>query len=120
MTLSSQVADFFAVLGDRTRIRILGLVYENPLTVNEICEQLGDISLQALSYQLKKLKVHHLIKFEKDLADGRRKLISLKDEHITHILNDAIVHIQGGPACEGSFDCEDSDNLQLLNQMVTP
>ena len=61
-SLSSLVADFFAVLGDRTRIRILGLVYENPLTPNEICDQLGEISLQALSYQLKKLEDHHLIK----------------------------------------------------------
>ena len=118
MTLSSKVADFFGVLGDRTRIRILGLVYEQALTVNEVCEQLGDISLQALSYQLKKLEDHHLIKFENHPTDGRSKLIRLMDEHITHILNDAIVHIQGGPACEGTLDCEDSENLKLL--MVTP
>ena len=118
MTLSSRVADFFAILGDRTRIRILGLVYEKPLTVNEICNHLGDISLQALSYQLKKLEDHHLIKIAKDPTDGRRKLILLMDEHITHILNDAIVHIKGGKECEGTLDCEDSENLKLL--MVTP
>ena len=118
MTLSMQVANFFSILGDRTRIRILGLVYELPLTVNEIRDQLGDISLQALSYQLKKLEDHHLIKIKKDPNDGRRKLILLMDEHVTHILNDAIVHIQGGVECEGTLDCEDSENLKLL--MVAP
>ena len=118
MTLSSPVADFFAILGDRTRIRILGLVYEIPLTVNEIRDQLGDISLQALSYQLKKLEDHHLIKFEDNPNDGRSKYIHLMDAHISHILNDAIIHIQGGKECEGTLDCEDSENLKLL--MVTP
>jgi DNA-binding transcriptional ArsR family regulator len=118
MTLSSQVADFFAILGDRTRIRILGLVYETPLTVNEIRDQLGNISLQALSYQLKKLEDHHLIKFEDNPKDGRSKYIHLMDAHISHILNDAIVHIKGGVECEGTLDCEDNENLKLL--MVTP
>ena len=118
LSLSSQVADFFAILGDRTRIRILGLIYETSLTVNEIRDQLGDISLQALSYQLKKLKDHHLIKFEDNPTDGRSKYVHLMDAHISHILNDAIVHIQGGAECEGTLDCEDNENLKLL--MVTP
>ncbi len=118
MTLSSQVADFFAILGDRTRIRILGLVYETPLTVNEIRDRLGDISLQALSYQLKKLEETHLIKFKDNLKDRRSKYVHLMDAHISHILNDAIVHIQGGAECEGTLNCEDSENLKLL--MVTP
>ncbi len=118
MPLSSQIADFFAILGDRTRIRILGLVYEHSLTVNEICDYLGDISLQALSYQLRKLEEHHLIIFVKDPMDGRRKLIKLADGHINHILNDAIVHIRGGKECEGTLDCDDDENLKLL--MVSP
>ncbi|UYP45338.1 hypothetical protein NEF87_001623 [Candidatus Lokiarchaeum ossiferum] len=117
MPLSSQVADFFATLGDHTRIKILGMVYAYPLTVNEISERLGDMSLPALSYQLRKLEEQHLIKFEKDPKDGRRKLVYLADKHVTHILNDAIVHLKGGKECEGNLECDDTDNLKLL--MVT-
>ena len=114
MTLSSKVADFFAALGDLTRIRILGLIYLDSLTVNEIRDELGGISLQALSYQLKKLEDHQLIKYEKDSKDHRKKYYSLADEHIIHILNDTITHIQSGKNCNGQLDCEDRDNLKLL------
>lgn len=112
--LSNKVAGLFSVLGDITRLRILGMVSRKALTVNEIRDHLGDISLQALSYQLKQLKKHHLIKIRRDDQDGRRKLIYLADKHIAHILNDAIVHIQGGKECEGVLDCEDTEKLKLL------
>ena len=114
MQLSSKMADFFSALGDQTRIRILGLVFNETLTVNEIKAQLGDVTLQALSYQLKKLEEQHLIRHKKDPEDHRKKYYQISDDHVKHILNDTIIHIQGGAECEGMLDCEDSQNLTLL------
>ena len=114
MKLSLKMADFFSALGDQTRIRILGLVFNESLTVNEIKKHLGDISLQALCYQLKKLEEQHLIRHQKDPEDHRKKYYQISDEHVKHILNDTIIHIQGGPECNGMLDCEDSQNLNLL------
>ena len=108
------VADFFSVLGDPTRLQILGWIYSKPKTVNEIRELLGDISLQALSYQLKRLEDLNIITYSKDPDDQRRKYYRLADKHVTHILNDTIAHIIGGPECDGILGCEETKNLQLL------
>ncbi len=117
MSLSSQVADFFSVLGDRNRIRILGLLHQKSLTANEISSKLGGITLPALSYQLKKLEDHHFIKHQKDLQDGRKKYFTIADNHISHILNDAISHIQGGENCEDSLNCEENVE-KMITQVI--
>lgn len=114
MEFASKVADFFSALGDPTRIQILGIVVDHPLTVNEIKANLGDISLQALSYQLKKLEDQHLIRYQRDPEDQRKKSYFLADEHIAHILNDTVLHIRGGENCVGNFECDDYENLRFL------
>ncbi|MHA1521863.1 MAG: ArsR/SmtB family transcription factor [Promethearchaeota archaeon] len=117
-SLSSKVAEFFSVIGDETRVKILGLIDSKPLTVNEIKDQIGkqigEISLQALSYQLKKLEDHNLIRYERNSEDHRKKEYRIADDHVLHILSDTITHIQGGPECSGVLDCEDIENLNLL------
>lgn len=117
-TLANKVAAFFSAFGDETRIRILGLVFEHPLTVNEIKDKLGDISLQSLSYQLRKLEDQNLIRYKRDNNDHRKKSYFLADQHIVHILNDAILHIKGGSECNGNFDCEDPENLRQLKVVI--
>ncbi|MHA1648276.1 MAG: ArsR/SmtB family transcription factor [Promethearchaeota archaeon] len=117
MTLSSQAADFFAVLGDRTRIRILSLLHQKSLTAKQLQSSLGNISMPALSYQLQILTKSNFIRFEKDPSDGRFKRFQLADAHITHILNDALIHIQNGADCEGILDCESQKGLDLLEEI---
>ena len=114
MSFSDDVAHFFSALGDPYRIKILGIIFEQPRTVNEIKDELGNISLQALSYQLRKLEEQRLIKFIRDENDHRKKYYSLADTHVLHILNDTILHIKGSPNCQENFECDDYVNINLL------
>ena len=55
--LSQKIANFFSVLSDETRIKILAILYDqHPLSVNDIRDRIGNITLPAISYQLKILQ----------------------------------------------------------------
>ena len=45
---------------------------------------------------------------------GRKKLFHLSDEHVTHILNDVIVHLSPEGPCNGELNCSDESNLHLV------
>ena len=108
----SKIANFFSVLSDETRIKILAILYEqHPLSVTEIMHKVGNITKHALSYQLKILQTMDIIRYKKV---GRKKLFHLSDEHVTHILNDAIVHLSPEGPCNGELNCSDEINLHLV------
>ncbi len=83
------MADFFKVFGDPTRLRILFELWQNgEVGVNSISEHLS-ISQSAVSQQLKLLRTARLVRFRKD---GRNILYRLSDEHITKILQLGLEH----------------------------
>lgn len=83
------MADFFKVFGDPTRLRILFCLWQNgEVGVNMISESLS-ISQSAVSQQLKLLRASRLVRFRKD---GRNILYRLSDDHITKILQLGLEH----------------------------
>ncbi len=83
------MADFFKVFGDPTRLRILFCLWQNgEVGVNMISESLS-ISQSAVSQQLKLLRASRLVRFRKD---GRSILYRLSDDHITKILQLGLEH----------------------------
>ena len=77
------MADFFKVFGDPTRLRILFLLWlEEECSVGAISEKVK-MSQSAVSQQLKILRSSRLVKFRKE---GRSILYRLSDDHITKIL----------------------------------
>ena len=83
------MADFFKVFGDPTRLRILFVLWENEeCNVGTISEKVK-MSQSAVSQQLKILRSSRLVKFRKD---GRSILYRLSDEHITKILQLGLEH----------------------------
>ncbi len=83
------MADFFKVFGDPTRLRILfDLWQKGEVAVNSISEDLS-ISQSAVSQQLKLLRASRLVRFRKD---GRSILYRLSDDHITKILQLGLEH----------------------------
>jgi ArsR family transcriptional regulator, lead/cadmium/zinc/bismuth-responsive transcriptional repressor len=83
------MADFFKVFGDPTRLRILfDLWQKGEVAVNTISEDLS-ISQSAVSQQLKLLRASRLVRFRKD---GRSILYRLSDDHITKILQLGLEH----------------------------
>ncbi len=92
-----RVAEFFSALADPTRIKILTFLLTGSFTVNEIRNFLG-ITLPAVSYQLRILKEHDLVRYVKR---GREKIFRIADAHVVHLINDGLNHVGGIGLCEG-------------------
>lgn len=84
------LADLFKVLGDSTRIRILCVLYNGELCVNDIADKLG-MTTSAISHQLRILKQSRLVKFRRE---GKTIFYDLDDAHIFSILRQGMEHIQ--------------------------
>lgn len=83
------LAEFYKIFGDSTRIKILYALLESELCVCDIAEVLGN-SQSAVSHQLRILKQSKLVKFRRE---GKTVFYSLADEHIFRILDQGMSHI---------------------------
>ena len=83
------LAEFFRVFGDSTRIRILYALSQSELCVCDIASLLG-MGQSAISHQLRILKQMRLVKFRRE---GKSVLYSLADSHIEMILAQGMEHI---------------------------
>jgi DNA-binding transcriptional ArsR family regulator len=86
----SRAADFFKLLGDLTRVKIIGALDCRELCVCDISNILG-MTKSAVSHQLALLRKAGFVTFRRD---GKTVYYSLADEHIREILEAGIVHIQ--------------------------
>lgn len=84
------LAEFFSVIGDSTRIKILYLLFEGEMCVCDISEKLS-MSMSAISHQLRVLKNGRLVKYRKV---GKSVLYSLDDDHVKTIINMGVEHIE--------------------------
>ena len=78
----SDLAEFFKIFADSTRIRILFVLFETPLCVCDLAEALG-MKQPAISYQLRILKQARLVKSRRE---GRTVYYSLSDDHVRGII----------------------------------
>lgn len=83
------LAELFKVFGDSTRIKILYVLFESEMCVNDIATVLNMTS-SAISHQLRVLKQSQLIKFRRD---GKQIYYSLADDHVRTILDQGMDHI---------------------------
>lgn len=85
------VAEFFKVLGDSTRIKIVSMLFEQgELCVSDIVDQV-QVSRTAVSHQLRVLKDNRIVSFRKE---GQMKYYRLDDHHIEDIVRLSVVHLQ--------------------------
>lgn len=82
------VSQTFKALSDPTRIRILNLLCTEEHSVTEIAEKLN-LSQSTVSHQLRFLKQLRLVKFRRE---GTTLYYSKDDDHIMHLLMQAIEH----------------------------
>ena len=83
------LAELFKVFGDTTRVRILYVLFESELCVNDIAQCLG-MTPSAVSHQLRLLKANKLVKFRRD---GKTVFYSLDDDHVRSIISLGMEHI---------------------------
>lgn len=83
------LAELFKVFGDSTRIRILFVFFEAEVCVCDMAAALN-MTVSAVSHQLKILKQNKLIKSRRD---GRSVYYSLADEHVRAIVGQGMEHV---------------------------
>lgn len=83
------LAEFFRVFGDSTRIKILYVLSQSEMCVCDIANLLK-MGQSAISHQLRVLKQMRLVKFRRD---GKTVFYSLADGHIETILAQGMEHI---------------------------
>ena len=83
-----ELADFFKVFADSTRIRILYVLKCSEMCVCDIAQTLN-MTQSAISHQLRVLKQMKLVK---NRREGKTIFYSLADDHITMILSQGIEH----------------------------
>jgi ArsR family transcriptional regulator len=84
------LAEFFKVFGDATRLKILYVLLSSEMCVYDIAAVLG-MSQSAISHQLRVLKQMDLVK---NRRDGKIIFYSPADSHIVNILSQGLDHIE--------------------------
>jgi len=89
----SETANIFRVLSDPTRVTILHSLSMASLCNCDLAAILG-ISESAVSHQMRELRLLKLVTAERR---GRMVYYRLTDDHIRHVLQDTLRHVQEGP-----------------------
>lgn len=83
------LADFFKIMGDSTRCKLLFALLQNEMCVCDLANVLS-MTKSSISHQLSKMKDVGLVKSRKS---GKTVYYSLDDEHISEIFEVGIEHI---------------------------
>lgn len=87
--IMQELAEFYKVFGDVTRIKILCVLFQTELCVCDLAKVTG-MTQSAISHQLRVLKQMKLVK---NRREGKTVYYSLADKHIQSILNQGMEHI---------------------------
>lgn len=88
--LLGEVAVFFKLLSDKTRLKILSLLLLEEMCVCDIATTL-DMSHSSISHQLRVLRQARVVKNRKA---GKVVYYSLDDDHVKNILSQGLSHHQ--------------------------
>ena len=83
------LAEFFKVFGDVTRVRILYALLDTELCVGDLAQLLG-LSQTACSHQLRVLKNNKLVRFRRE---GKVVYYALSDDHVRSIIETGMEHV---------------------------
>ena len=90
MEFIQEMAEFFKIFGDGTRIRVLQTLMEGEKNVGDLAEEL-EMSQSAVSHQLRVLRQNDLVKYRKE---GKVVFYSLDDEHVENVLQQGMAHLR--------------------------
>lgn len=82
------LSDFFKVLGDSTRVKMMWALDESEMCVCDLAVLLN-MTKSAISHQLKALRQANLVKFRKE---GKIVYYSLSDDHVKEIFEKGLEH----------------------------
>ena len=86
----NKLADFFKIIGDTTRAKILFALDQNEMCVCDIANVLG-MSKSSISHQLGTLRRSGIVKCRKA---GKEVFYTLDDDHVKGVFEVGIEHIE--------------------------
>jgi len=97
----AKAAQLFKVLGTESRLGLLRVLGESPHTVSALAEATG-LSQPLVSQHLRTLRQAGLVAAERR---GKEVAYRVADLHVTHVIADALAHVQE-PAAAAAADGE--------------
>ncbi|WIB63391.1 metalloregulator ArsR/SmtB family transcription factor [Curtobacterium sp. MCBD17_040] len=85
----SIAAELFKALSSPARLRVLVALIEAPCDVSSLAAQ-TELSQPLVSQHLRTLRLAGLVEVERI---GRNAVYSFRDEHVAHIVSDALTHV---------------------------
>jgi len=86
---AQRMAEFFTVLSDPTRLRLVSLLAAEEFCVCDLASQLG-MTESAISHQLRALRAGRLVTYRKD---GRQVFYRLHDHHVLELYHTVREHL---------------------------
>jgi DNA-binding transcriptional ArsR family regulator len=86
---AQRMAEFFSLLGDANRLRILSVLAQKELCVCDLAAAL-DMSESAVSHQLRALRAMRLVSYRKQ---GRNVFYHLQDRHVLNLYQSIAEHL---------------------------
>ena len=83
------LTEFFRILADSTRVRILYALFASELCVCDLARLLG-MTPSAVSHQLRALRTARLVKSRRE---GKTVFYALADSHVQTLLDQGLEHI---------------------------
>jgi DNA-binding transcriptional ArsR family regulator len=83
------MAEFFSLLGDPNRLRILSAVAVNELCVCDLAAAV-QMTESAVSHQLRTLRSMRLVGYRRQ---GRNVFYCLKDSHVLNLYREVVEHL---------------------------
>jgi DNA-binding transcriptional ArsR family regulator len=84
------LSEFYKIMADYTRMKIIYALIEKELCVTEIAE-IVNMSQTAVSYQLRILRGARVVKHRRD---GKMIFYSIDDEHVSDIIHTTVTHLE--------------------------
>ena len=84
------LADFYKIMGDFTRCKIIFALGQNEMCVCDLANVLS-MTKSSVSHQLAKMRANGVVKCRKD---GKSVYYSLDDDHVKEIFETTIIHIK--------------------------
>ena len=88
--LFDKLAEFFKIIGDTTRTKILFALDQNEMCVCDIANVVG-MSKSSVSHQLAILRNSGIVKYRRE---GKEVYYTLDDEHVKQVFEVGIEHIE--------------------------
>lgn len=89
---AQRMADFFSLLGDANRLRILSVLSRQELCVHDLAAILA-MSESAVSHQLRVLRNLRLVSYRKE---SRKVYYQLQDHHVLELYSAVADHLDEG------------------------